>query len=417
MQFRLMLLLMPATAAAVAAVAAPAPYNCSRYPNVIPEIRVEGTHYEVGFAVGRQFGAAIARQLAASGSFQHTLLPFMATKKGRAYYETYFTTANTTFPNYVTEIRGMADGAGISFEHLFLNNIGHEMVPLAAADAPLETDCSDLLLRATGDGDGDGAASSYIAHNEDGDTSNLGNMYVVHARIAGGPLITAYTYPGQMFTSAFAFNAHGLAFSVNALFPRPIVTAPGAIPRNFLTRHAVEASSPADLVARVTAKGASGFNVNFGLTRRAGGNGELWTMECGPDAHDLLRVGSLPATSPAAVNYDHFNMYRRLRGRVATNGSSAPHQQLDPSSVHRLARVRALPAPTDARSLRAILGDTGDKAYPIYRTGAPPDTGVQTLATAVFTLGGTAADGGGGSLSIYMNNPALCPTPLVTYPF
>ena len=125
--------LLLATATAVTAAAAAAPYNCSRFPNVLPEIHVEGDHYDVGFAVGRTFRAAIARQLAASGSFQHTLLPFYATKAGRAYYDTYFKTANDTFPGYVAEIQGMADGAGMPFDHLFLNNIGHEMAPLAAA--------------------------------------------------------------------------------------------------------------------------------------------------------------------------------------------------------------------------------------------------------------------------------------------
>ena len=106
----LIALLLLATATVVTAAAA-APYNCSRFPNVLPEIHVEGDHYDVGFAVGRTFRAAIARQLAASGSFQHTLLPFYATKAGRAYYDTYFKTANDTFPGYVAEIQGMADGA------------------------------------------------------------------------------------------------------------------------------------------------------------------------------------------------------------------------------------------------------------------------------------------------------------------
>ena len=58
-------------------------------------------------------------------------------------------------------------------------------------------------------------------------------------------------------------------------------------------------------------------------------------------------------------------------------------QYEDPSSEHRLARVRDLPPPTDARDIATILGDTEDKKYPIYRTATPPDTAV-TLSTGGF---------------------------------
>ena len=60
-------------------------------------------------------------------------------------------------------------------------------------------------------------------------------------------------------------------------------------------------------------------------------------------------------------------------------------QYEDPSSEHRLARVRELPPPTDARDITTILGDTEDKKYPIYRTATPPDTAV-TLATGRFII-------------------------------
>ena len=46
----------------------------------------------------------------------------------------------------------------------------------------------------------------------------------------------------------------------------------------------------------------------------------------------------------------------------------------DPSSDHRLARVKQLPAPTNSTDILSILGDTADKQYPIFRTATPPDT-------------------------------------------
>ena len=65
-------------------------------------------------------------------------------------------------------------------------------------------------------------------------------------------------------------------------------------------------------------------------------------------------------------------------------------QRVDPSSEHRLERVRQLTPPTDASGIRSILGDTADNQYPIFRTGVPPDSGVATLATG--ELGGMTQD-------------------------
>ena len=52
----------------------------------------------------------------------------------------------------------------------------------------------------------------------------------------------------------------------------------------------------------------------------------------------------------------------------------------DPSSVHRLARVKQLPQPTNSSDILRLLGDTKDTDYPIYRTATPPDT-LATLLT------------------------------------
>ena len=52
---------------------------------------------------------------------------------------------------------------------------------------------------------------------------------------------------------------------------------------------------------------------------------------------------------------------------------SDPEQYVDPSSEHRLARVKQLAPPTDSADMLSILGDTWDRQYPIYRTGVPTD--------------------------------------------
>ena len=57
----------------------------------------------------------------------------------------------------------------------------------------------------------------------------------------------------------------------------------------------------------------------------------------------------------------------------------------DPSSLHRLARVKALPAPQNPETVLHILGDTVDKEYPIFRTDTASDH-VDTLCTGVWCV-------------------------------
>lgn len=83
-------------------------------------------------------------------------------------------------------------------------------------------------------------------------------------------------------------------------------------------------------------------------------------------------------------------------------------QYTDPSTVARQKRFDELPPPTGPASIFNILGDQQNKEYPIYRDGAPPDTGVVTLTTALFSSAFS-------SLELVMNNPKTA-QPLFSLP-
>ena len=59
------------------------------------------------------------------------------------------------------------------------------------------------------------------------------------------------------------------------------------------------------------------------------------------------------------ANYSHFNMFKHLQVGVA----DAP----EPSTLHRQARVDALPAVASLADIAARLSDTADASYPLYR--------------------------------------------------
>ncbi|EFJ40199.1 hypothetical protein VOLCADRAFT_100039, partial [Volvox carteri f. nagariensis] len=72
-------------------------------------------------------------------------------------------------------------------------------------------------------------------------------------------------------------------------------------------------------------------------------------------------------------------------------------QKLDNSSVHREARFAQFNMPLSAEDVLAILGDTTDAEFPIYRTG---DYGglVYTLCTVLYDLAGRR-------MMVYRGNP------------
>ena len=72
------------------------------------------------------------------------------------------------------------------------------------------------------------------------------------------------------------------------------------------------------------------------------------------------------------VHTTSFAMCRYLHSNV--------EQYSDPSSLHRLARVKQLPQPANSNDILGLLGDTNDPDYPIYCAASGPDTAA-TLAT------------------------------------
>lgn len=77
------------------------------------------------------------------------------------------------------------------------------------------------------------------------------------------------------------------------------------------------------------------------------------------------------------------------------------------SSKHRQARADLLPQETISDIL-AVLGDTGDREYPIYRNAHPPDTSA--------TLASILCDFTAKKVSLFNGNPKVS-KPFMTFSF
>jgi hypothetical protein len=334
----------------------------------IEQLEATGSHFDVGFAIGKRFAEQIHWLLDNYRFLQQQVLPYHRTPEGQARYQELVDLNRLRYPEYFAELEGLAQGAGRSFEELFLTNMRGEyreylygLYPRGCSDCAVVTD--DVAL---------------IGHNEDGAPEFQGNMYVVHARVEGKPAFTALSYPGFLCGNAFGFNTEGVCFSIDNVRPRDARVGVG---RHFIARSLLDARSLDDAIERVTVPGrALGFGYTLGSVRER----RVVYVEVAPGTHHVHEIRGC---------YFHTNHYQEL---------TDVDQIIGPSSRARVERADVLlqdGPPLDDMGVLAILGDQADEEYPIYRTATSPDENV-TLCTALFDLDGR-------KLRIYADHPVL----------
>lgn len=348
--------------------------------SVLERFETGGSHFEMGLAIGKRFTRQIGQGLDRYPFLREQLLPYHHGSEGQARYEHLLDLHRTRYPDYLSELEGMAEGAGRSFEEVFLVNMRGEY---AGYLRDIARGCSDCAVL--------GDEVALFGHNEDGSPAFRGNLYLIHAQIEGKPGFTALSYPGFLCGNAFGFNGAGVCFSIDNVRPRATRIGVG---RHFIARSLLEARSLEDAIGRVTVpERASGFSYTIGSIPER----RMVHVEVAPQAHHVREIQGV---------YFHANHYRELDG---------VEQIIDASSRARVERADAIVTepPTASNQRRdgqpvfgaadilAVLGDGGHAVYPIYRTATPPDRNA-TLCTAMFDLDARR-------LRIYTEHPTQAP--------
>lgn len=202
-------------------------------------VRTGGTSSEIGNDVGRA-GAGVIREIV-DRSLRRLK---RVTGRGPDFFRR-FVTANflppsgRAFPDYIEEIRSMADGARVRFEDLFIVNCEEELGDIFDLRARHRLGlsnrgdkCTSIAIR--------GRRFLLLGHNEDYEHHYLGRMTVISAEPNGLPAFLSLAYPGVLAGSACGLNAEGVAFGGNSLqFP----LYRRGIPKNIILRHILAAKS------------------------------------------------------------------------------------------------------------------------------------------------------------------------------
>jgi hypothetical protein len=327
-------------------------------------------HTAFGTALGARFKATIQARFAdlrAHGQLGQMLQTYN-TSAGSALYDGFLKTHERLAPSSIAELRGLAAGAAVPFQQIFLQNIPLEFTDCSAASGlapprrPRDDHCSDFQLC-------DPAGACAVGHNEDNDAVDLNRTALVGARF-GARSWTAYTYLGELPSGAFGFNAN-VAFTLNWVGPTDVV-CPG-LGRGFVSRALLDAADLDAAVATATQPNQCAGH-SFQLMR-LGKQPSILNVEAAPRG--------LYAVRPIGADvFFHANQYQTL----------VVPQTYGNSSIHRLARAAEIlrdAPPTTPEAIAHALGDQQDHAYPIFHDAASHaagDLSDWTIATALFDL-------------------------------
>jgi len=284
---------------------------------------------------------------------------------------------SAAFPQYVEEIKGIAEGSGLDLDSIWVLNLIEELeskMGLNPLNPPApkhrEGHCSDIYaVSAQGYSGG-----FYHGHNEDWSGVVKDLWYLVELFPQPGADFEqcgGLIYPGTLSAWAAAWNGHGIYMTQNTLFPRN--SSVGGLGSVFMQREALcgkSGSRGVDAVvdAVTSHRWSDGGSVNIvDLRSRQMANIEIYEQD-----HVVTWV------TAAMGNYSHFNNFKAYKPGVV--------DMPEPSSVHRQARVDQLPAPHSREDVIARLSDDSDTAYPIFRD--------MTIATLIL-------DGSTGRLDVW----------------
>lgn len=241
---------------------------------MIQVVDASGTHHRIGFAIGREVSHHIERMIA---NYKRLLenTPEIKLTWTRAIVQArkYLPFVVEYFPQYVDELRGIAEGSGADFEDLLVCNCLEELT----SDMLFER-CTVVAFGPAHTADG----HTLLGHNEDWMADDQDTQYIVRARPEGELPFIALTYGGLL--PNIGLNEAGIAQCINSVYPSDVRLG---IPRVFLGRAVLAAPRIGRALYRTAhPRRAAGYNHVL-----ADENGELYNVEATSAYFDPLYGG------------------------------------------------------------------------------------------------------------------------------
>ncbi|WP_028221813.1 C45 family autoproteolytic acyltransferase/hydolase [Paraburkholderia oxyphila] len=321
-------------------------------------IKISGTPFEAGQALGRFGFGAVQRHLLQTAAW-HNVMQRRGSPLALAMAEH----VRQRFPRIWQELLGLAEGLGVPFEQAFLWNCRGD---LATHETLTHDGCTTVLQP--------GREHRRISHNEDGDPGFAGHCAIAECRIEGSPGFTSFVYPGSLPGHTFAVTDAGLAVTVNNLRPRHV---DAGVPRMVLTRAVLDAPDLDIAVATLRDTPRAGA---FHLTLGHRASPDLLSVEFN------ARHCSVQALTQPSLHANHaIHPSMRDDPQVVTD-SSRDRQRRGDLLLDQAREAGHAPDPLAVLADTSATDDTGAAALPIYRTDPLDPDGENTLATADIAI-------------------------------
>lgn len=325
-----------------------------------PTLTVRGDAHAIGRALGEASAAALRDVVPSIGRFRALVREWRGTERLRALESA----ARAVWPRYLREMEGIAAGAGVAFETVFLWNCRGDLPESGGGRRRASAAGCTTVAIPRRDG-----RPAVVAHNEDDEPELHEHCRIVDIRPDDAPGFVSFYSPGLIPGHTFAVNRAGLVQTVNDV--RPEERAIG-VPRHLVCRAVLDCPRLDEAVAciRHTAR-ASGFH----HTLARAGDRRLLSVEAPASGCEVVE-----AHAPR-VHANH----------LLHEGFAHLPQEIAASSCSRQARGEALVAggALDDGDPLCVLGDVGGH-LPIRRREKDSADAGFTLATAVFRI----AEGG-----------------------
>lgn len=260
------------------------------FPSKIPFIEAEGSNYDIGFAVGDACKNDIHAMLEhVKSDYEHKTKNDFTTliEKSRRFAKI----CKSAHPEYVQELNGMADGAEIDFNELFVLSCTEEL-DWGSSDNRLLEKCTSLVAKING--------RTVLGHNEDYSIYPCNALYILKAKPSSKPSFLSVGYMGSLAGSCAGFNDAGIGMAGNSIHSSDVRFG---VLKNFICRRILDETSAENAVKHIVE------------SRRAiGGNYSIISEDCSFFVETFARKSAVVALDSFPAGHTNHCVSRKLKG-------------------------------------------------------------------------------------------------------
>lgn len=314
------------------------------------ELNIPQDNYQAGFIIGQR-SRKIMQDYVLSTKLWQSLKAWIGSDR----LKNMEAAARSTFPHYIDELVGIADGCELPFSYAFLWNCRGDLSPF------ISDGCTTVCAPS--------AQGMLLGHNEDGDPKLRPHCLISKREPESNKLgYTSFTYPASINGHTFAVNSVGIVQLVNNI--RSLEYGDG-VPRQLLARAILDCRNLDEVIS--TLKGCHRAGSFHHMLAQMGRNAVI-SVEYTPEDVSMVRLHA---------SYGHANHFIHPRFRNAK-------QRITRSSAARQICIDELSGklsnPIGFDDIRLMLNNNENPELPIYRLDPDDPDNENNLATALFLV-------------------------------